>query len=180
MIGEAVVLLRVQDLQKGGSGVSVVGAGELVYLVQNHHGIGDGRLLDAVHDPPRHGTDIGPAVPPDIRLVSHSAQADAGILSPQSLRDGLSDAGLPGSGRAHKEEDGAGLLLLQIHHGDLLYDSLLDLFQAEVVLIQDLFRLIEGDFLRLLLFPGEACHEVEIVIEHPGLLSVHALLLQTV
>ena len=77
----------------------------------------------------------------DIRLVAHAAQADAHILALQGAGDAAPDAGLAGAGGPDKEQNGAGLLALEIHDGNLFHDTALDLLQAVMILVQDLFVL---------------------------------------
>ena len=180
VVCEGVVLLGVQNLQQGAGRITVVGDGQLVDLIEHHDGIGDPALLDAVHDPAGHGADVGPAVAADVRLVADAAQAHAGILAVQGPGDALADAGLAGTGGADKAEDGAGLLFFEVHHGDLLDDALLDLLQAEMILLQDRLRLVEVDLLGVLVFPGEAGDKIKIIVEHTGFGTVLALLLVAV
>ncbi len=135
VVGEGAVLLRVQDLQQGAGGAAVEGVGQLIHLVQHHHGVGHPALLDAVHDPAGHGPDVGPPVAPDVRLVVDAPQAHPDVLPPQGPGDALADGGLAGARGPHEEEDGPGLLPLQIHDGDLLDHPVLHLVQAVVVLV---------------------------------------------
>ncbi len=180
MVCEGAVLLRVQDLQKGAGRVPVIGHGQLVHLIENHDRVGDATLLDSVHDPSGHGTDIGPPVAPDIRLIPDAAQADTDVLSLQGFGDTLADTGLAGSGGSHKEQDRSGLLFLQIHDGNLLDDPLLDLFQAEMIFLKDLFRPVKVDGLGRLLFPGQACDKIQVVVEHAGFRTVLTFRLEPV
>ena len=166
MIRESAVLLRIQHFQQRAGRTSVEGCRQLVYLVQDHHRIGDAALMDTVHDPARHGTDVGAAVAPDIRLVMHSAETHPHIFPPQGAGDALPDAGLSGAGRSHEQKNGPGLLFFQVHHRDLLDHPLLYLFQSVMVLVQNAPRRPEVDVPRLLFFPGEGSHEIQVVIEH--------------
>ena len=180
MIRKGLVLLRIQHLQKRCARVSVIGAGQLVHLIQHHHRIGHAGLLNAVQNTSRHRAQVGSPVSPDVCLVPHTAQAHPDILPSQGLRDGFADAGFAGTRRTHEEKDGARLGLLQVHHRNLLNDPVLHLPEGKMILIQDLFCLIQIDFLRLRLLPVQLRHELQVIIEHAGLLAAHALLLQTV
>ena len=180
MVGKGVVLLGVQYLQQGARGIAVVGRVELVHLVQHHHRVRHAALVDAVHDAAGHGPDVRAAVAANVRLVMHAAEAHAHILAAQRAGDALADAGLAGARRPHEEQDRAGLLLFQVHHGDLLDDAVLHLGEPVVVLVQDLPRLIQIDARGVLLLPGEAGHKVQIIVEDAGLHTLLALLLQAV
>ena len=180
VVGEGGVLLRVQHLQQGARGVATVVPDQLIHLVQHHHRIGGTAAFDALHDAAGHGADVGTAVTADLRLVPDAAQAHPHILAAQCLGDALADAGLAGTRRAHKEKDGAGLLLVQGHDSDLLEDAALGLLQAEVVLVQHGFCCLQVDISGRLLLPDQAGDEVQIVVEHPVLVAFLAALLHAV
>ena len=180
MIGERIILLRIQHLQQSTRRIAAVITAQLVHFIQHHDGICGTALLDPVHDPARHGADIGAPVPADLRLITHTAKAHPDILPMQSLCDTLSDTGLPGTRCAHKQKDRAGLAFFQIHHRDLLQHAVFYLFQTVMILIQDLFRLLEIDLGLFFCFPGQTGHEIQIIIEHPVFVAVLTLLLHAV
>ena len=117
---------------------------------------------------------------PDLRLIAHAAQADPDILPVQGLRDALSDTRLPGSRRAHEQQDGPRLALLQCHHRHLLDDPLFHLFQPIMLPVQDFLGLLQIHVLRIHLLPGQACHKIKIIIEQPVLVAVLPFLLHPV
>ncbi len=180
MVGERVVLLRIQHLQQGAGRVAVVRRGQLVHLVQHHHRIGDATLLDAVHNPAGHRTDVGPAVATDVRFVADATQADADVLPLQGLGDAAADAGLARARRADEQQNGALLFLLQLHHGNLLDNAVFHLLQAEVVFLQHGLGLIEVNVRRLGFLPAQRGDKIQIIIEQTGLRAVLAFLFQAV
>ena len=117
---------------------------------------------------------------PDVRFVVDAPQAHPAVSPAQGPGDALADAGLARARRADEEQDGAGLLLFQVHHGDLLDDPFLHLFEAVVVLVQDAPGGGQVDGVGLLLFPAQAGHEVQPVVEHAGFHALPPLLLQAV
>ena len=180
VIGEAVVLLRIEDLEEGARRITVEGARELVDLVKHHDRVRHAGLRDAIHDTARHRSDIGTAVAADIRFIPYAAEGNAHVLPVQRLRDGLADRGLAGTRGTDEDEDGAGLGLPEVHHRDLLDDTLLHLLHAEMILIEDLLGLAEVDGLRRFLLPGKTGHEIEVIVEHAGLGRIRAVVLHTV
>ena len=180
VIGKGIVLLRIEDLEKGARRITVEGARELVDLVEHHDRIRHAGLRDAIHDTTRHRADIGTTVAADIRLIAYATEGNAHVLAVQRLRDGLADRGLTGTRGTDKDEDGAGLGLPEIHHRDLLDDTLLHLLHAEMLLIEDLLGLGEIDGLRRFLLPGKAGHEIEIIVEHAGLGGIGPVVLHTI
>ncbi len=93
--------------------------------------------MHALDDPPRQGADIGAAVAPDFGLVPHAPQGDAHELAPHGPGDGLPERGLAHSRRPHETEDGAFHLLVEFADAQVLEDAVFDLFQVEMVLIQE-------------------------------------------
>ena len=127
MVGKSIILLRIQNLKESRRRITVIGGGKLIHLIQYHDRIGNTCLLYAVHDSAGHGTEIGSSVPANVRLVSYTAKTHANIFSSQRFRNALSDTGFPCTGSSHKEKNGAGLLLLQIHDRNLLNHPFLNL-----------------------------------------------------
>ena len=177
MIGEIAVLFGIQYLEQGAGRISVVGDGQLVDLVEDHDGIGDTALLDAVHDPAGHGPYISAPVAADVRFIAHTAQTHARVFAVKGFGYTLTNAGLAGSGSSDEAENGAGLLFFQIHHGNLLDNALFNLFESEMVFFEYGFRLVEIDFLSVLVFPGQTCDEIQIVVQHTGFGTVLSFLL---
>ena len=116
----------------------------------------------------------------DIRFVPHAAEADADIFPAKRLGNARADAGLAGTGRADKEQDRAGLLVVQAHHGELLDDAPFNLFQAEMVFVQNLLRFGQRREAHIFLFPGKRGQKVQVIVKHPVFVGVGAFLLETV
>ena len=180
VIGEGAVLLRIEDLEESARRITVEGARELVDLVEHHDRVRHTGLRDAIHDPARHRPDVGTTMAADICFITYTTEGNAHVLAVQCLRDGLADRGLAGTRGTDEDEDGAGLGLPEVHHRDLLDDTLLHLLHAEMILIEDLLGLAEVDGLRSFLLPGKTGHEIEVIVEHAGLGGIRAVVLHTV
>ncbi len=76
VVGEGVVLLRVQDLEEGGRGVAPEVHGHLVHLVEQEDGVARARLLHHLDDLAGEGADVGAAVAADLGLVAHAAEGE--------------------------------------------------------------------------------------------------------
>ena len=178
VVRKRVVLLRIEHFEQRTRRISVVRDPQLIHFVEHHDRIGNTALLDPVHDPAGHRSDISPAVAADIRLIPHAAEADADIFPVQRFRNALSDTCLAGARCADKQEDRTRLLFFEIHDRDLLNNTLLDLFESEVVLLKHLLRLLEIDLLHLLFFPVQPGDKIQIIIEHARLRAAVRLLLE--
>ena len=79
----------------------------------------------------------------DLGLVTHAAERHAHELAIGGAGDGFGQGGLAHAGRSHQATDRASELLHPLLHGEILENALLDLFQAIMVGIEDVFRLGE-------------------------------------
>ena len=143
VVRKGIVLFRIKHLQKGARRIAAVIFGEFIYLIQYDNRIGRSAALNALHDPARHGSDIGPPVSANLRLIPDAAQTDSCVGPSKGSGNALSDTCLSGSRCTGKQKDRAGLFLVQEHNGNLLDNPLLDLLQAVVVFIQNPLCLIQ-------------------------------------
>ncbi len=163
MVRERAVLFGVEDLEEGACRVPRVRVGELVDLVEDEDGVLRPGPLHALDDPPGKRPDVGPPVPPDLRLVLDPAEADPDVLPAEGVGDALSEARLPGAGRACKEEDRALFLLFEFHDRQVLDDPLLDFLKTVVVAVEHAPGLLNIDRLLLLDRPGQVEQEVKVI-----------------
>ena len=123
MVGEAVVLGRIEDLEQRARRIPLIGDAELVDLVEQEHRVLGARLLHALEDAPRHRADVGAPVAADVGLVARAAQGDADVLAAHRPGDRLRDRGLAHAGRAGEQQDAAAgsgrLALLLLHRAGL-------------------------------------------------------------
>ena len=101
-------------------------------------------------------------------FIAHAAQAHADIFAPRCLGDRACERGLADAGRTDEAQDRALELADALLHGEILKDALLDLFQAEMVVVQHKFG---GDDVALdlaLLAPRQAEQPIEIIAHHRG------------
>ena len=178
MVPEGGVLLGVQDLQQGRRRVAPVVAAQLVHLVQQQQGVLGLGLGHGRHNPAGHGADIRLAVAADIGLVMDAAQGDSGHIPVQSPGDAGGHGGLADAGRAHQAENLGRQLRRHLADGENLQNPLLDLLQAEVVLVQDLTGGADVHPLLGAGVPGELQAGVEIRPQHRRLGGVGGLLAQ--
>ena len=134
---EREVLLRVEDLQQGGAGVTAEIGPQLVDLVEHEHGVVRAGLLDALDDASRQRADVGPAMPPDLGLVVHPAQRDAREAPAHGAGDRATQGCLADARRPDEAQDRPLDLLTQVTDGEVFENSLLDLGKAEMIVIED-------------------------------------------
>ena len=146
MVPERVVLGRVEHLEQRRRRVAAEVRTDLVHLVEQHDRVHRARLADGADDPAGEGSDVGPPVPADLRLVPDAAQGDPDELTVHGPRDRFAQRGLADAGRADQGEHGAGTpaaddphapVRAALAHGQVLDDALLDVVQPGVVLVQD-------------------------------------------
>ena len=78
VIGERVVLRRVEDLEQRGRGIAVIRAAELVDLVEQEHRVLAAGLLHALEDAAGQRADVRAAMAADVGLVARAAERDRG------------------------------------------------------------------------------------------------------
>ncbi len=146
VVAERVVLRRVEHLEQRRRRVTAVVRADLVHLVEQHDRVHRARLADGADDPAGQRPDVGPPVPPDLRLVPDAAQGDPDELAAHGPRDRLAKRGLADAGRADQGEHGAGTppaddpqapVGAALAHRQVLDDALLDVIEPGVVLVQD-------------------------------------------
>ncbi|GJD96834.1 hypothetical protein OCOJLMKI_4060 [Methylobacterium iners] len=169
MVVEGRVLLGVQHLEERRRRIAAEIHPHLVDLVEQDEWVRGLRLAHRLHDLARHRADIGPAVTADLGLVAHAAERHPHELATRRLSDRLAERGLADAGRTDEAEDRARELVRPLLHGEVLDDALLDLVEAEMVLVEH--HLGAGQILLHLraLVPRDAEHPVEVVAHDRGL-----------
>ncbi len=155
VIGEAVVLLRIEHLEERRAGVAAEVGAQLVDLVEHHDRVHAPGLLHRLDDPSRQRAHVGAPVAADLRLVAHPAQREPDELAPRGLGDALPERGLADARGAHQAEDGALHVVLQLPHGQVLEDALLHLVQRVVVAVELLAGVLDVQVVVGLLRPGQ-------------------------
>ena len=102
----------------------------------------------------------------DLRFVVEPAQGQAHEGPPQRAGDGLAERGLPHPGRSGETEDRTLRVLAELAHRQVLEDAGLDLVQVEVVVVEDLLRLVDVDGGPLRHAPRELQHPVDVGARH--------------
>ena len=143
VVAERRVLRGIEHFQKCRRRVALVVHGDLVHLVEQEDGILRARLVQPLHDAPRHGADIGAAMSADLRLVADAAQGRAHELPARRARHGACQRRLADARRADETENGRMLLLRKLMDGEIFEDALLDLLEPVVILVQDVFRRLD-------------------------------------
>ena len=169
MVGEGRVLFRIQHLEQGRGRVAPPVGAHLLDLVEQEEGVGGLGLLHRLDDLAGHRADVGAAVTADLGLVPHPAERQPHEFAVGRLGDRAAQRGLADARRADQAEDRALQRAGALLHGQVFQDAFLDLLQAIVVVVQDLFGLGQVDGLGLGLAPRDRQQPVEIVAHHRAL-----------
>ena len=163
MVVEGAVLLGIEDLQQRRRRVAAEIRRHLVHLVEQEDGVDRARLLDLLHDLPRHRPDVGAAVAADLRLVPHPAQRHPDELPAHRPRDGAGERRLPHARRPDEAQDRALELRDELADGEVFEDPLLDLLQAVMVLVEDPLGLGDVELVLGPLLPRDGDEPVDVV-----------------
>ncbi len=104
----------------------------------------------------------------DLGLVAHAAERDAHEVAARGSRDRSAERRLAHPGRADQAQDRAGQLVGALLHREILDNALLDLLQAEMVVVEDLLSVNEVLLDFALLVPRDRQQPVEIVAHDRG------------
>ena len=94
----------------------------------------------------------------------NSTEGNADILSAEGPCNRFSKTGLADSRRAIQAEDRRLHVTLELEHGQILYDSLLHLIKAVMILIKNLLGILQVEIVICDLSPWEIQHELDVVV----------------
>ena len=127
MVGEGVVLLRIEHFQQRRGRIAAEIHAHLVDLVEQEQRVLAPHLGHVLQDLARHRADIGAAMAADFGFVAHPAQRHAHELAVGGARDRLPQRGLAHAGRADQAQDRCLHLVDALLHREVLQDAFLDL-----------------------------------------------------
>ena len=138
VVAELVVLLGIEHLEQRRRRIAAAVRADLVDLVEQDDGIARPRLAQPLHDAARQRADVGAPMAADLRLVAHAAERDPHELRARArARSNARARSCPVPGGPTKQRIGPLQVALQREHRDVLDDAVLDLLEAEVVLVED-------------------------------------------
>src|SRR5215471_6325552 len=85
VVGESIVLSRVQDFQQGRGRVTAKIGADFVQFVEEDDWIATFNPTESLDNASGEGPDIGAAMAPDFGFVAHTAKGDASELAAQSI-----------------------------------------------------------------------------------------------
>ena len=105
-------------------------------------------------------------MPANFRFITHATQTHAHKLASGGLGDGFTQRCLAHARGANQTEHRAFQLFNPLLYCQKFQDSLFDLFQTMVVLIQRLFSIDQIVFYSAAVLPWHADHPVYVVAQH--------------
>ena len=139
MVGERAVLFRIQHFQQCRSRITPEIRPDLVHFIEEEQRVVHAALPDRRDDTARDRTDISSAVPPDLRLIPHTAQGHTDEFPPGRSGNGLGNGSLSYPRRSDQTKDRSPDAVRQLGHRQILQNPLLYLPHPVVIRIQDLF-----------------------------------------
>ena len=163
MVGERVVLRRIEHFQQRRRRVAAKIRADLVQFVEQNDRVAAFDAAQRLDDASGHRADVGAAVTANFRLVAHAAERDARELAAQRIGHAFAERGFADAGRADEAEDRAFDLLAAFDDGDEFEQPVLDLGEAEMLLVQNFFRRLQIQLVLGGFFPRQAQNPVEII-----------------
>ena len=202
MIGERIVLRRVQDFEECRCWIALERHSELVDFVQEEHRVLRSGALHPFDDPAGHGSHVCSAMAPNIGLVTRTAQGDADVLTTHRTGNRLCDRRFPNTWRADEQQDRAlcapivpvpgnlpfarfdihrlfrcftvfgPTFIAQLANGEELQHTVFHVFQAVVILFENAGCVREVEFVFAPIVPRKFCDSFE---ERTNDLRLHRL-----
>ena len=162
MVAERDVLLRVQHLEHGARRVAAPVGAHLVDLVDHEQRVVGAGVAHGADDDAGHRPHVGAAMPADLGLVAHAADADALELAAHRLGDAVAEARLAHAGRADEAQDRPVQVVLELAHRQELEDAVLDLLEVVVVAVEDLAGVRHVEVVVAVHVPGQRDDPVQV------------------
>ena len=166
VVVERGVLFGIEYFEQCARRIAVVRHADLVHLVEDDDRVRRSAPLDRLYDPARHRPDVGAAVAANLRFVVQAAQCDAAELTPQRRCDRFAQRGLAYARRAVETEDRRFEVALQLDDRQVFQQPLLDLFEAEMVVVELLARLFEVEIVLRTVVPRQFEQQLQVGCLH--------------
>ena len=169
MIGEGVVLRRVEHLEHRRRGIAAEVRRELVDLVEHEHRVLAPGLTQRREDAAGQRADVGAPVAADLRLVAHAAERQAHELAAERARDRAAERGLAHARRTGQAQDRPLLSRIQLAHRQVLEHAPLDLVEPLVIGLEQRARRGHVDAIFGALRPRQLGQPLEVGARHARL-----------
>ncbi|MNO77287.1 hypothetical protein D3C76_683900 [compost metagenome] len=168
MVVEVVVLLRVEHFQQRRSRVATHVAAHLVDFVEQEQRVADTHFCHLLNQSSWHRTDVSTAMTTNFRLVTHTAEGHAHEFAVGGVSNRLRQGRFTHPGRTDQAQHRTTNFLHAFLHGEVFEDAFLDLFQAIVVGIEDIFGTRQVQAYLALGLPRYLHQPIDIGTHHGG------------
>ena len=182
MVPEGAVLCRIEDFQERTAGIAPPVTPHFIHLIEHENRVPCPGTLDGLHNTARHGTYIGSPVTSDLSLITNASQAHSGKLSPQGPGNTVPEACLADTGRTRETEDDSRSTCLrfaflsrclidtpfldQCADREVLKDTLFDILEVIVILVQDLSSIVNVVLVFTHPVPRNVQNPVQVIPNH--------------
>ena len=162
VVHKILVLLGVQCLQQCRCRVPPKIGTNFVHFIQHEHRITGAGFFNHLNNASRQGANVGAPVAADFRFVVNAPHAKAHKFAANGPRNGAPQTGLSHSRRTGKTQNGPFGFFFQLAHGQKFQNAVLDIFQVEVVLIQDFLGILQIHVVLGFLIPGQGNQPIDV------------------
>ncbi|MNZ66090.1 hypothetical protein D3C78_843020 [compost metagenome] len=139
MIVEVVVLLGIEHFQQRRCRIATHVAAHLVDFIEQEQRVADTHFCHLLNQSSWHRTDVSTAMTTNFRLVTHATEGHAHELAVGGMSNRLRQGRFTHPGRTDQAQHRTTNFLHALLHGEVFEDAFLDLFEAIVVGIQNVF-----------------------------------------
>ena len=163
---ESLVLFRIERFQERRSRIAAKIRAHFIDFIQKKKGIFCFCMSNGFDEAPRHGTDVGAAVPADFSFIMDTAQRNTGEFFVQRTGNRAGKAGLTDTGRSHKANDRRLCFRSKDTDGKILKDTFLNFCKAVMVFIQKFRCFFQIEKVFAFFFPRQGKYPFQIVSRH--------------
>ena len=155
MIGERVVLRRVEHFEQRRRRVAAKIRADLVQFVEQNHRVAAFDAAQRLDDASGHRADVSAAMAANLRLVPHAAERDAREFAAERVGHAFAERRFADAGRADEAKNRAFDLFAAFDDGEKFQQAVLDFRQAEMLFVQNFFRRLQINLVLGLFFPRQ-------------------------
>ena len=133
------VLFRIKHFEQSRCGIATEIHAHFVDLIEQKQRIAHADFGQALHDTPRHRTDVGTTMTTNFGFITHTTQSHTHELAIGRTRNRLTKRGFTHTRRTDQTQNRRFVLRHALLNSKILQHALFDLFKTVVVFIQNLF-----------------------------------------
>src|SRR6266480_1451608 len=165
-IDEGLVLPWIEYLEQCAGRVAAKIGADLVDFIKHHDRVARAGPSQFLNNATRHRTDVGAAVPANLRFVTNPAQTHPHKLSPERVGHGLTQARFPDAWRTQQTENWSLTKWVEFADREIFNQPAFHFGQVIMIAIENLLGFVEVEIVLAQFRPGQLCDRLDITDNH--------------